>query len=226
MSIIFIRTVILYIIIVFSLRVMGKRQLAELQPSEFVVTILISNVATLPLEDVNIPLIGGAIPILLLVSFEVIVSFITLKSQKARKVVSGSPRVIIRDGVVDQQEMKNLRLSIDDLMAQLRSKDIFDISDVAFAIIETTGSLSVFQNFDARTITPKIMNIAQTSVNDNSPPVVVVTDGVVSPQSLQYLQKDVAWLKGILDTSNVSLKDTFMLTANRSGAYHLIRKER
>ncbi|MBC8569515.1 DUF421 domain-containing protein [Oscillospiraceae bacterium NSJ-54] len=205
---------------------MGKRQLAELQPSEFVVTILISNVATLPLEDVNIPLIGGAIPILLLVSFEVIVSFITLKSQKARKVVSGSPRVIIRDGVVDQQEMKNLRLSIDDLMAQLRSKDIFDISDVAFAIIETTGSLSVFQNFDARTITPKIMNIAQTSVNDNSPPVVVVTDGVVSPQSLQYLQKDVAWLKGILDTSNVSLKDTFMLTANRSGAYHLIRKER
>ena len=88
MSIIFIRTIILYLLIVFSLRVMGKRQLAELQPSEFVVTILISNVATLPLEDINIPLIGGVVPILLLVSFEVLVSFITLKSQRARKIVA------------------------------------------------------------------------------------------------------------------------------------------
>ena len=168
MSIIFIRTIILYLLIVFSLRVMGKRQLAELQPSEFVVTILISNVATLPLEDINIPLIGGVVPILLLVSFEVLVSFITLKSQRARKIVSGSPRVIIRDGVIDQQEMKNLRLSIDDLMGQLRSKDIFDISDVAFAIIETTGSLSVYQNFDARTVTPKVMHISD-SIVDKSP---------------------------------------------------------
>ena len=225
MSIIFIRTIILYLLIVFSLRVMGKRQLAELQPSEFVVTILISNVATLPLEDINIPLIGGVVPILLLVSFEVLVSFITLKSQRARKIVSGSPRVIIRDGVIDQQEMKNLRLSIDDLMGQLRSKDIFDISDVAFAIIETTGSLSVYQNFDARTVTPKVMQIPQPSVTDNVPPVVVVSDGILSHQSLEYLQKDEKWLQGILDAANVTLKDTFLITADRSGAYHLIKKE-
>src|SRR5699024_4709883 len=125
--------------IVFSLRIMGKRQLGELQPSELVATILVSNIATLPIEDTNIPLLAGIVPILTLVSFEVILSSITLKSRMARKIVSGNPVIVIRDGRIDQKQMRSIRFSIDDLMEELRTNSIFDIRDVAFAIVETTG---------------------------------------------------------------------------------------
>ena len=103
MYVVLFRTILLYILIIFSLRVMGKRQLGELQPSEFVITILISNIATLPIEDTNVPLLCGAIPILTLMCFEVFISTLILKSKTARKVISGNPRVLIRDGKVDQQ---------------------------------------------------------------------------------------------------------------------------
>ena len=120
MTVNFLRTMILYIVIVVAVRIMGKRQLGELSPTELVITILISNIATLPIEDTNIPLTAGLVSIFTLVACEVLVSGILLKSPKMRKIVSGSPRVLIRDGVIDQKQLSDLRLSIDDLTAQLR----------------------------------------------------------------------------------------------------------
>ena len=144
MLIVFFRVLLIYALIIVSLRLMGKRQIGQLQPSELVVTILVSNIATMAIEDNNVPLVSGIIPILTLVSFDVIISALTLRYKKMRRLVSGTPRVIIRDGKIDQQQLKELRFTIDDMMEELRGKDIFDIRDVAFAIVETTGTLSVY----------------------------------------------------------------------------------
>lgn len=115
---------LLYIVVIFAVRLMGKRQLGELQPSELVITILISNIATLPLEDLDIPLVTGILPILSLVCFEVIVSWITLKSKRMRRMISGSPKIIIRDGKIEQETLQDLRFSVDDLMTALRANQI------------------------------------------------------------------------------------------------------
>ena len=138
MLIITIRTVLLYFLIVFSLRLMGKKQLGELQPSELVTTIMVSNIATLALEDASTPMLMGVIPILMIVSLDVIMSGVLLKSTKMRRAFSGTARVIISDGVIDQKEMKNLRYTIDDLTEAMREQGIFDISQVQYAIVETT----------------------------------------------------------------------------------------
>ena len=143
--IVIIRSVILYFIIVLSLRLMGKKQLAQLQPSELVTTILISNIATLSLEDLSVPMIYGVIPILMIVSMDVFMSFIMLKSTRIRRVVTGTPQIIISDGKVDQQVMKNLRYTIDELMEAMRECMIFDLSEVQYAIVETTGKINFYQ---------------------------------------------------------------------------------
>ncbi len=140
-----IRAVILYILVIFSVRLMGKRQLGELQPSELVITILVSNIATLPLEDTDIPLIIGITPILALVCFEVLMSWVILRFPAMRKIISGKPKIVVRGGKPDDHALRELRLSMDDLKAALRSKDVFDFADVKYAIIETNGSISVLK---------------------------------------------------------------------------------
>ena len=139
MFIVFFRTLIIYVIIIVCLRIMGKRQLGELQPSEFVIAILISNIATLSIEDTDIPLLGAVVPIITLMSSEVILSYITLKSGKAQIMVTGNPVPVIRNGSIDQKSMRDLRFSIEDLMSQLRINGIFDVQEVAWAIVETNG---------------------------------------------------------------------------------------
>ena len=143
MLVVFLRTLILYALVVLGMRIMGKRQLGELQPSELVTTILISNIATLPIENTNVPLLSGAVPILTLMCFEVILSYLGMKNRRFRTILSGTPRIIIRQGKIDHQELENLRYSVDDLMEQLRVNSIFDIQQVEMAVVETTGQLSV-----------------------------------------------------------------------------------
>ena len=135
MTIVLLRTLVLYLLVIGAVRLMGKRQLGELQPSELVITILISNIATLSLEDEEIPLLHGILPILVLVCFEVLISQVSLKSERIRRWISGSPKVLIRGGVIDQQMMRELRFSVDDLMTSLRTNGVFDIADVQYAIV-------------------------------------------------------------------------------------------
>ncbi|MEG0457614.1 MAG: DUF421 domain-containing protein [Oscillospiraceae bacterium] len=201
MALVFIRTILVYILIVFALRLMGKRQLAQLQPSEFVITILISNIATLPIEDTDIPLIGGVIPIITLVAFEVIISTITLKSKKFRELVSGKSKIIIDNGVINQKTMKELRYSLDDLMGELRNKSIFDIKDVSYAIVQTNGSLSVFPKFSAQPATAKMIN-AKEKPEDSQIPFVVVSDGNIINDSLNSLKLNEEWIYHILKSKN------------------------
>ena len=222
---VFFKTVILYALIIFGLRLMGKRQLGELQPSEFVTTILISNIATLPIEDIDIPLLTGILPILTLVCCEVMMSTLSLKSARARKILSGSPKIIIRDGRIDQKELKNLRFSIDDLMEQLRQNSIFDIADVAFAIVETTGKLSVYQKFEARNVTAQMLSLPADGV-ETAPPVVMISDGRLIEQSLPYCNLKPEWLEKTLKEQEVELRDVFLMTCNRQANYHIIKKEK
>lgn len=224
MAIFFLRTLILYVIIIFSLRIMGKRHLGELQPSEFVVAIMISNIATLPIEDTNIPLLAGIVPILALVSFEVIISSLGLKYKAVRKLVCGNPIIIIRDGVLDQKKMRELRYSIDDLMEQLRGKDVFDIADVAYAIVETTGQLSVFEKFAARKTINGDIKLAGTMCDD-CPPMVLISDGELIADTLNYCNLRLAWLKKTLEHEGIQQKDVFLMTCDRSAKYHLVMRD-
>lgn len=221
MSIVFIRAIILYIIVIFSVRIMGKRQIGELQPSELVITILVSNIATLPLEDLNIPLTMGILPILSLVCFEVLMSWITLKSRKMRHIVSGTPKVIIKDGILDQKVLKNLRYSVDDLMTALRSNNIFDISQVQYAVVETNGSVSVYEKYPYRNITNMDMNIKGRT---SDPPVIIIADGKIVPQGLADAGLKRQWATDILERKHLRESDVFLLIADKSGDYTLIKR--
>ena len=203
MLIITIRTVLLYFLIVFSLRLMGKKQLGELQPSELVTTIMVSNIATLALEDASTPMLMGVIPILMIVSLDVIMSGVLLKSTKIRKAFSGTARVIISDGVIDQKEMKNLRYTIDDLTEAMREQGIFDISQVQYAIVETTGKINFFQKEQP----------AQ------------YHDGEINKDGLYRTNLGKGWVKSILKENKTEIKKVFFMSADRNGAYFLINKE-
>ncbi|MBE6741210.1 MAG: DUF421 domain-containing protein [Ruminococcaceae bacterium] len=143
MTIILIRSVIIYLLVVLSVRIMGKRQIGELNPHEFVITILISSVATIPIEESSIPLSYSIVPILIFVSLEVIESALCVKFPAFDKLIDGQPIFVIKNGKLRRQELKRLRFSLDDLNDALRQKDVFDINEVENAIVETNGSLSV-----------------------------------------------------------------------------------
>lgn len=223
MLIVFIRAVILYIIVIISVRIMGKRQIGELQPTELVITILVSNIATLPLEDLNIPLITGIIPILLLVCFDVIMSGATLKFRNLRRVVSGTAKVVIRDGKIEQGVLKELRFSIDDLMVALRGKDVFDISEVQFAVIETNGKISVYKKFDNRETTNQDLKINGTSKN---PPMIVIEDGVLVEHGLREIEKEKSWVEEQIAKKHLTISQVFLMTADRNGKVSIIEKNR
>lgn len=221
--IVFIRVLIIYALIILSLRLMGKRQIGQLQPSELVVTILVSNIATMAIEDSNVPLIGGIIPILTLVSFDVLISAMTLRYKKMRRIVSGAPRVIIRDGKIDQKQLKELRFTIDDMMEELRGKDIFDVRDVAFAIVETTGSLSVYPKFTAQPATAGMLNL-QAPPGADAPPVVLIADGVVIDSALGYCNLKYEWLEKTITDNGYTTQDIFLMTCNRQADYLIVPK--
>lgn len=218
----FLRVLILYPIVVFGIRLMGKRQLGELQPTELVVTILISNIATLPLEDQNLPLLMSIVPMLLLVCFEVLLSWGVLKSRRLRHLLSGSPQVVIRSGKIDRQIMRELRFTLDDLMTALRGCGVFDITEVQLAVVETNGKVSVYQKADARTVTCADLGLHPAS---SDPPEVLIADGCISREGMQAAGWTDAQLHKALRQQQLSAADVFLLTADANGLRCLIRKE-
>ena len=216
------RAMLLYALVMFSLRLMGKRQLGELQPAELVITILISNIASLPIEDTNIPMALGMIPVLVLVAFEILVSNISLQSKRFRSFISGKPIVVIHDGKVDQKELRKLRFSIDDLMESLRQNNIFDIRDVEYAVVETNGQVSVLQKFNAQTVTPKMLKLTG---KDKTPPAVVISDGQLIKSALAAYELSEEWVMSILAARQKELADIFLMTTDKSGDYYIVEKE-
>lgn len=221
MAIVLIRAVILYIVITFSLRLMGKRQLGELQPSELVVTILISNIAAIPVEDSSVPMIMGIVPILTLVCLDVIMSGIMLKSAKLRKLMIGSPRIIISEGDILQKEMKRLRYTVDDLTEAMREQQIFDITQIHYAIVETTGKINFLLKKDYQ---PAERQDVKAGGSTDNPPSVIVRDGIADNEQLRLLGLGEQWLTKTLRENNVGIKGVFIMTADRNGNHTIIKK--
>ncbi len=220
-----IRTLILYLIIVFGLRLMGKRQLGELQPSELVVTILVSNIATLPIEDTGVPLIGGITPILLLVCFEIFISWFSLKYRWARRLISGRPIVVVEQGKLIEQNLRDLRFSLDDLMEELRQNEVFDLREVEYAIVETNGKLSVLQKFNARNLSPDMIGL-EPPPTQCPPPEAVISDGELNPGALRNCKLNDDWLCRQLSNEKILLKDVFLMICDQNGEYLIVPKER
>lgn len=220
-----VRTVMLYLLIIAGLRIMGKRQIGELQPSELVVTILISNIATLPIEDVNVPLLGSVVPILTIVCFEVFLSGLTMYSKKARRLFCGSPKMVIRDGKIMQQTLWDLRFSVDDLTEQLRTAGYFDINEVQFAVVETTGNLSVYPKFTARPATAGDLGLSKEAYI-SAPPVVLINNGHPVAEAYQYCGITHAWLDEVLKKERLRPQDIYLMTCDRNLSYQIVRKEK
>lgn len=217
-----IRTVLLYIIIIFAVRMMGKRQISEMQTSELVITLLMSNIASIPMQDTDQSMLSGVIPIMILLSCEILISYLMLKRSSIRRIICGKPVIVINNGKVDQQAMKQLRISTEDLYEQLRQKDVFDINEVAYAILETNGKMSVFKKSMFEPVTPKDMDIKK---DENILQTVIISDGEIARSSMKICSLDTDWLYQTLKNENIRLKDIFIMTADKYKNYKIIRKE-
>lgn len=206
MIIILIRTLILYIIVLIGIRFMGKSELSEMQPFEIVVILMIAELASLPMEDTRIPLINGIVAIITILFVQVVISCINLKSEKARKIICGTPSILINKGIIDEKQLKRLRININDLIEQLRTKDYPLVSDIEFAILETNGDLSVIPKPEKRPVT---METIKTQVPYEGLPVTLILDGKVNHENLKKINQDANWLNkelkkhGIKDSNEV-----------------------
>lgn len=217
-----VRTIVMYAAILISVRLMGKRQISQLQTSELVVTLLISELAVMPIQQHNDPLWNGLIPMLVLVVCEIVVSLFMLKSGKFRQAVCGNPMVVIQNGKVLQDQMRRLRMSTEDLFEELRQAGAFALEDVAYAIVETNGKLSVLKKSSADSLTPKQAGV---KAPEEALEVVVVSDGRISQHSLKLCGKDPHWLQEQLKCQGTELSEVFIMTARTDGKQMIIKRQ-
>ena len=217
-----IRATILYFFIIICMRLMGKRQLGELQPTELVITFLISETVTIPLQDNGTPLVNSIAGVLLLVCLEIFNSAVCLKSARLRSIVEGNPILVIRNGVVDQKQLKQLRFSVEDLIEQLRQKDIFDINDVRYAFIETNGQLSVMLKPDKEPVTLSTVNGAD---NKSDLPCLVICDGKILEKNFRNCNMDDQKLTNILKREKVRTEEIMFMLADTFGNLTIVRKD-
>ena len=222
MTINFIRAFIIYIFVIIAVRIMGKRQVGELKPHELVITILLSAVAVIPLEENSMPLANCLVPILLFISMEIITSVVSMKSLWFRNLLQGKPIFVIRKGKLDQNKLKQMRFTIDDIVDALRQKDIFDLSEVEDAVIETNGSLSVLPKAEYKPLTPNDINI---SVTEKGTPITIVMDGKPISEYFNELKIKDSEIELILQTVNTDVSKIMLLTIDDNGNTFLINKE-
>lgn len=218
----YLRTGILYLILIAVVRVMGKRQIGEMEPAEFVVTMLVANLAAIPMQDSAIPLYSGLVPILTVLGVELVLSWLTLKSVRARRLLCGKPVIVIDNGKVLSENLRDARVTLDELISRLRQKDVLDITTVQFAILETNGTISVFPYAKD---TPASAADAGVRAKEKELPVTLVSDGQILNENLRQLGLDEDWLRRELDGQGAMLDDTLLFTRCASGKTQLLRKE-
>ena len=222
--VVFFRTLILYAFVVFVMRIMGKRQIGELQPFELVIAIMLSELAAVPMQDTGIPLIHGLIPILTLMSLEIIISFLTLKFRPLRKVICGTPSILIKDGKVEYEELRKQRFNLDDLMEELRMLGYLNISDIEYAIMETSGKMSVIPKSDK---SPVVKGDIKVKAPEEQLPVGIILDGQLDKNALKRSGKDMAWLNKSLDKNHIgSIKDVFIGMIDSQGNFFAQRRSK
>lgn len=224
MLIVFTRALVLYSLVVLIMRMMGKRQIAEMQPFEFVITIMIADLAATPMEDTGIPLINGVIPIVTLLSVQVIMSYISLKSERFRNFLCGRPSIIIDKGKIVQSEVTRLRINMNDLLEQLRIKNYPNLSDVEYAIMETNGEISIMPKPEKRNVITSDLSI---SAQAEELPITLIIDGEILKENLQTSGFDDRWIKSQLKQKNINrVEDVFFAFLSSEKVFYAQQKDK
>jgi uncharacterized membrane protein YcaP (DUF421 family) len=216
------RTIILYLVLIGVVRMMGKRQIGQMEPSEFVVTMLVANLAAIPMQDGGIPLFSGFVPIVTVLGVELVLSALSMKSILVRRLFCGKPMILIENGNILQENLKKTRITLDELTGHLREKDVLDLRSVQYAILETNGNLSVFPYPDEMPAPAKAVGI---EIQPQSLPITIISDGKVMKKNLQKAGKNTAWLRKILTQNKADVENTWLLTVDGNNQVVFYRKE-
>lgn len=220
----FFRTAILYLLLIVGLRLTGKRQIGELEPIELVLTMLLSDLASVPMQDFGIPLVNGVIPIVTLLAMSILLSCVSLRNVRFRTLICGKPAIIIRNGRLQQDAMRHNRLTLDELFEELRTQGVTDISDVKYAVLETGGQLSVLLRTAAQPATPEQMRLD--CEDDVFLPTVIINDGRLLRGNLRQTGHDEAWLQAQLSENGVDApSQVFLLSIDERGEIICIVKD-
>lgn len=209
------RTTIMFFLVMFVLRIMGKKNLGEFQPSDFVSTMLISNLTSIVIEAPELPLMYSVIPILLIMCFEIFTSIVAKRNEKIAKIAYGTPKILVIQGIINQKIMTQLRFTVDDILEAMRSKDIFYLEEINLAVVETTGTINIYPDPNSTT------NINKATL----PPFDVIVDGKNRFHNLTYINMNEDKVSKILNKENVSLEDVLLLLIDSNGHYNLTKKE-
>ena len=217
-----IRTFIIYILLVLAMRMTGKRQIGELEISELVSTILISEIASAPISNHEVPLTFAIVPVLLIISLEIIISFLATRSNIMKKIFLGSPSVLIRRGELQPRELSKARISLEELFSQIRQNGYTTIEDVNYAILESDGTLSIIPKVSARNLTTAdfSLEIAETGIAH-----AVIIDGAIKKEALVGAGKSYAWLENEIKKSKLSLKEIFLLSVDDANHVYIIKRK-
>ena len=218
----YIRTILLYLVLIAVVRLMGKRQVGQMEPSEFVVTMLVANLAAIPMQDSALPLFSGVVPIITVLGLELVLAALSLKSMALRKLLCGKPVILIENGNILQQNLRKTRITLDELIGHLREKDVLDLNSVQYAILETSGNLSVFPYPEEK---PASAKAANGPVKQQYFPLTLVSDGHLMQENLHLSGKDPAWVERFLKKQGVTLVQTWLLTIDESGQTVFFKKE-
>ena len=218
----FFRTTLLYILLIAVIRLMGKRQIGQMEPSEFVVTMLAANLAAIPMEDSGIPLYSGVVPILTVLGVELVLSGISMGSVRFRRILCGKPVILIENGRILRENLLKTRVTLDELTGHLREKDVLDLTTVQYAILETNGNLSVFL-YPAEA--PASAREAGIVPKPRYLPVTIIEDGVLMNENMEKAGKDEAWVRRVLGNHRASIPGTWLLTVDREDHIFWLGKE-
>ena len=218
MVIIFFRVLIVYIVVLIYLRVMGKRQLGELQPFELVITLLIADIASLPMTQVSMPILFSVVPLTTLVIVEIIVSLLSRKSIVMRKVLNGTPMIVVNPDGVQYEKLKQLNMSIDDLMEGLRGCGYFVVEDVLYAIVETNGKISAIPK---KQQAPVVADDLKLQLPESTLPIILISSGKIINSNLMMIEKDNDFIKSLLNKGKVEQKDVMLLTLDTEGKVYI-----
>lgn len=216
------RAAILYTLVIVCVRLMGKRQIGELQPVDLVITVLISEVAAIPMQQNDLPILNSIVAVILLVAVEIFISAICLKSMRFRRAVQGHCAIVIRDGIIDQKQLRKLRMTVNDLIDALRQKDVFSLDKVSYAIVETNGKISVLLKPYCSPLTAADAGLRTA---DSGMPFVVICDGKAVDSAIRDSGSDINQIGKIIKKQKLRMEDIFIMTLNKAGQAIIVKKE-
>ena len=223
MLITFFRSIVLYVIVLIVMRLMGKREIGQLQPFELAISIMIADLASIPMTDTGVPIFNGIIPILGLLIMHLLISMINMKSSKAREIICGRPSILIYRGKINEKNLKKERFTINELEERLRGNNVINLGDVEYAILETSGQVTVIQKPDKRNTIPQDFNIMP---EYEGIPYDLVVDGKVMVENLKKIGKDYNWLRKQVEKFNMKPEEALVVTLDGKGQIFCQKKEK